>query len=48
MRKVRPKMMNGCGVNGRMLLEMGKAYVESVNGGKLPNIEGAWTYLLDS
>ena len=46
MRKIKPKMMNGCGVNGRMLAEMARAYVESVNEGKLPNIEGTWTYLL--
>ena len=45
LRKVKPKLLNNCIINGRMLVEMSKSYIKSINEGGLPNIESAWTYL---
>lgn len=38
-------MLCGRELNGRMLVEIIKAYTESINSGALPNIENAWTYV---
>jgi hypothetical protein len=44
-KKVKPKMLSGRALNGRMLVEMCKAYTEAINKGSLPNIESAWSYV---
>lgn len=44
-KKVKAKTLGGRALNGRMLVEMCKAYIEAINKGGLPNIESAWTYV---
>jgi hypothetical protein len=44
-KKVKPKQLNGKHVTGEMLLELADAYTSSINSGKLPNIQNAWTYV---
>ena len=44
-RKVKPKKMNNQYLNGSMLIELAKAYVEALNTGKMPTIESAWDYM---
>ena len=44
-KKVKPKTLNGKCLTGPMLVEICKAYAETINSGKVPNIESAWTYL---
>lgn len=44
-KRVKPKMLNGQVLNGSMLLEVIKAYIEAINTGKAPSIENAWTYM---
>jgi hypothetical protein len=44
-KKIRPKTLNGKTLNGQMLLELSRAYVNSINKGSVPNIETAWVYL---
>jgi len=48
LRKVKPKRFNGNVLNGPMFLELAKGYVEVLNSGKTPNIQGAWNYLMES
>lgn len=38
-------MVAGKCLNGRMLAEICKAYIEAINKGNLPNIENAWVYV---
>eukprot|EP01017_Pseudomicrothorax_dubius_P007048 TRINITY_DN1212_c0_g2_i1.p1 TRINITY_DN1212_c0_g2~~TRINITY_DN1212_c0_g2_i1.p1 ORF type:complete len:878 (+),score=280.77 TRINITY_DN1212_c0_g2_i1:686-3319(+) len=44
-KKIKPKIMNGKPLNGPMLIDLCKAFINSVNGGSLPNIENAWVYV---
>jgi len=44
-KKVKPKSLNGRLLNGSMLVEITKAYIQAINSGSVPNIESAWTYL---
>ena len=44
-KKIRPKTINGKFLNGSMLIELCKAYIQAMNTGNMPNIENAWTYL---
>ncbi|EGR33607.1 hypothetical protein IMG5_048240 [Ichthyophthirius multifiliis] len=44
-KKIKPKMLCGRHLNGMMLLEVCRSYIESINKGSLPNIENAWTYV---
>ena len=37
--------MHGKPVTGEMLLELSDAYTDSINSGKVPNIQHAWTYV---
>lgn len=37
--------MHGKPVTGEMLLELAEAYTSSINSGKVPNIQNAWTYV---
>ena len=43
---VKPKILNGKILNGSMLLELWKSYVNAINDGKVPWIENAWSYVL--
>lgn len=44
-KKVKPKKLNGQFLNGPMIIELAKAYVEALNTGKVPTIESAWDYM---
>jgi len=44
-KRVKPKSLNGQLLNGPMVAELAKAYVESLNLGKTPTIESAWDYM---
>ena len=44
-KKIKPKMLNGISLNGGMLSELIKIYVEVVNSGGVPNIDYAWNNL---
>ncbi len=47
-KRIKPKMLLGRSINGPMLSEICKAYIETINKGQLPNIENAWTYVCRS
>jgi hypothetical protein len=38
-------MLNGHALTGEMFLGLAQAYIEAINTGNVPNIEGAWTYV---
>jgi hypothetical protein len=44
-RKVKPKMMNGKQITGKMLLDLADAYTQAINSGSVPNIQTAWSYI---
>lgn len=44
-RKVKPKKLNGQFLNGQMIIELAKAYVDAINTGRVPTIESAWDYM---
>lgn len=48
LRKCRPKKFNNATLNGPMMIELAKAYIEVLNSGRAPNIKGAWHYLVES
>lgn len=39
-------MVNGTNLNGPMLLQLAKAYVSSVNEGRVPSVDSAWNCVL--
>ena len=39
------KTLNSCILTGAMYVDMVQSYVEGINGGMVPNIETAWTYI---
>ena len=41
--RIAPKKLNGTPINGEILSELIKNYVEAINDGAIPNIENAWT-----
>lgn len=43
--RVRPKMLNGKAITGETFIELCEAYTKAINGGSVPCIESAWTYL---
>jgi Guanylate-binding protein, C-terminal domain len=43
--KMKAKKMHGKNLNGEMLYNLARSYVEAINNGAVPNIETAWTYL---
>jgi hypothetical protein len=43
--KCRLKQLNGTPVTGEMLLTLAESYVEAINKGLIPNIEGSWISL---
>lgn len=44
-KKVKPKMLQNAYLNGQQLLNLAKAYIDTMNSGKVPNVESAWTYV---
>ena len=42
---MRPKVLNGKVLNGEMLAGLVDSYVDAINGGAVPNIENAWSYV---
>lgn len=45
---MKPKKLNGRLLNGPMVLELCKAYTESINKGNVPSINSAWCNLCRS
>lgn len=45
MQRVKPKTLNGKPLNGEMLFNLAKSYVESINKGAVPSIESSWSYI---
>jgi hypothetical protein len=45
-KRVKAKNLNGKNFNGSMLVELCKAYIETINKGGAPNIEHAWKYIV--
>lgn len=43
--KSKPKRMNNREINGAVLAGLAQEYVRAINGGAVPNIESAWTYV---
>lgn len=43
--KSRPKKMHNSEINGHILCGLAHEYVRAINGGAVPNIESAWTYV---
>ncbi len=43
--RMKPKIMNGKKLSGRMLAGLVHQYVDAVNSGTVPNIENAWIYV---
>lgn len=43
--RIKPKMMHGKKLNGDMLLNLTRNYVDAINKGAVPNIETAWSYI---
>lgn len=44
-KKIKPKTLNGKYLTGPMLAQLCRAYLDSINSGKVPNIESAWSYM---
>ena len=42
LKKVRPKTIKGRPINGPMLIQLAKSYVEALNEGQVPTIDLAW------
>lgn len=47
-KRVKPKFFNGRHITGLTLLELSRAYTESINKGSVPCIESAWTSVCKS
>ena len=45
-KRVKAKNLNGKNFNGSMLVELCKAYIETINKGGAPKIEHAWKYIV--
>jgi len=43
--RIRPKMLNNRPLNGEMLFNLAKSYVDSINAGAVPSIESSWSYI---
>ena len=41
-------MFNGRYLNGQMLVEICKAFIDTINQGKMPNIQNTWGYISQS
>ena len=45
MHRVKPKQLNNKPLNGEMLFNLAKSYVDSINSGAVPSIESSWSYI---
>jgi len=45
LQRIRPKKLNGKNLNGTMLWNLMKSYVDSINKGAIPSIESSWVYI---
>lgn len=43
--KIKPKQINGRKLNGEMLFNLAKSYVDAINKGAIPSIESSWSYI---
>lgn len=43
--RMNPKKLNGKLLNGEMVGDLLRTYVQAINEGAIPNIESAWTYI---
>ena len=43
--RVKPKQLNQKPLNGEMLFNLAKSYVDSINAGAVPSIESSWSYI---
>lgn len=43
--KVKAKVINGIPLNGNLLVDLCKGYIETINKGSVPNVESAWFYV---
>ena len=45
MNRIKPKQLNSKPLNGEMLFNLAKSYVDSINAGAVPSIESSWSYI---
>ena len=45
MNRIKPKSLNGKPLSGAMLATLAHSYTAAINGGAVPNIENAWSYI---
>ena len=45
MNRIKPKQLNSKPLNGEMLYNLAKSYVDSINAGAVPSIESSWSYI---
>ena len=45
MNRIKPKQLNSKPLNGGMLYNLAKSYVDSINAGAVPSIESSWSYI---
>ena len=43
--RIKPKQLNSKPLNGEMLFNLAKSYVDSINSGAVPSIESSWSYI---
>lgn len=43
--RIKAKTINGRQLNGLMLFNLAKSYVDAINKGAVPSIENSWTYI---
>lgn len=43
--RIKPKSINGRKLNGEMLFNLAKSYVDAINKGAVPSIESSWSYI---
>jgi fructosamine-3-kinase len=43
--RIKPKQLNSKPLNGEMLFNLAKSYVDSINAGAVPSIESSWSYI---
>eukprot|EP01080_Neovahlkampfia_damariscottae_P001416 gene1416-12036_t len=46
-KRIKVKEFNNQSINGSMLYELTKSYVDSINEGKIPNVAGAWESMVE-
>jgi len=45
MNRIKAKQLNNKPLNGEMLYNLAKSYVDSINSGAVPSIESSWSYI---